>query len=352
MGNTSFALLSSLAGLVVYLYLLNHHLFALTDGLPKLISCLLVLLLLIFIFPAVVYVMGPQWPLPHIVSFLLLLTLFGELRLFLRRARYKGREPVERKGPKFSLFKPVTTYQLVSLRYEIPCPHINKKPLRTVLLSDFHLNERTAPQLYEEAFAIAKEAKPDILILGGDYLGPISMKNDLKRYVASVKGLLGTFGVVGNHDHWFSRDEIVETLKSAGVDMLGNSHRIVKNHDGEELLIGGCENPWQRERWQALEDSLPPLRIIASHTPDNIFHLAQDSKATLVLSGHTHAGQGRIPGYGSAIIPSVHGRLFDHGHFIVDSTHLVVSAGIGVQIPLRIYCQPDVTIVDLVPEKL
>ena len=352
MGNTTFALLFSLTGMVVYLYLLNHHLFALTDGVPKLLSCLFVLLLFVFVLPIIVYLVGPQWPLPHIVAFLLLLTLCGELRRFFRRVKYKGLAPVERKGPKLSLLKPVTTYQLLSLRYEIPCPHIGQTTLRTVLLSDFHINERTAPELYERAFAMAQEAKPDILIFGGDYLGPLSMKDDLQRLAASVKGSLGTFGVIGNHDHWFNRDEIVETLKDAGVDMLGNRHRILKNHDGEEILVGGCETPWHKEQWQALEENLPPLRIIASHTPDNVFHLAQESKATLVLSGHTHAGQGRIPGYGSAIIPSVHGRLFDHGHFVVDNTHLVVSAGVGVQIPLRIYCQPDVTIVDLVPEKL
>ena len=93
MGNASFSLLSSLAGLVVYLYLLNHHLFAITDGSFKVFTLLFILLLLVFLLPTAVYVSGPMWPLPHLLSFIFLLTILGEIRRYIRRKRYVGKLP-------------------------------------------------------------------------------------------------------------------------------------------------------------------------------------------------------------------------------------------------------------------
>ena len=84
-----------------------------------------------------------------------------------------------------------------------------------------------------------------------------------------------------------------------------------------------------------------------SHTPDNVFRLAERG-ASLVFSGHTHGGQIRLPGFGSVVVPSRFGGLFDEGHFQVDGTELFVSTGIGADMPiLRIYCQPQILVVDL-----
>jgi predicted MPP superfamily phosphohydrolase len=68
----------------------------------------------------------------------------------------------------------------------------------------------------------------------------------------------------------------------------------------------------------------------------------------VVFAGHYHAGQFRIPYIGSVVVPSTYGRRFDHGHFIVNGTHLFATSGIGVAVlPFRIYCQPDIFIVDV-----
>jgi uncharacterized protein len=67
-----------------------------------------------------------------------------------------------------------------------------------------------------------------------------------------------------------------------------------------------------------------------------------------VFAGHYHAGQYRLPWLGALVVPSTYGRRFDHGHFVVSNTHLFVSAGIGAtDPPRRIYCQPDLFIVDI-----
>jgi len=87
-----------------------------------------------------------------------------------------------------------------------------------------------------------------------------------------------------------------------------------------------------------------------SHTADNIYQLSS-AGALAVFSGHYHAGQAKLPWYGPVVIPSKYGRLFDHGHFKIDDTHLFVTAGVGAAFPpFRIYCEPEIIIVDLVAE--
>ena len=89
------------------------------------------------------------------------------------------------------------------------------------------------------------------------------------------------------------------------------------------------------------------MTLVLTHTPDNIYELSGPG-VTAVFAGHYHAGQIRIPLLGSLVVPSAYGRLFDHGHFVVNGTHLFVTAGVGAAVPpFRVYCQPDVFIVDI-----
>jgi predicted MPP superfamily phosphohydrolase len=88
--------------------------------------------------------------------------------------------------------------------------------------------------------------------------------------------------------------------------------------------------------------------LVLSHTPDNVYALAEQG-ATAVFAGHTHGGQMRVPWLGPLIVPSRYGRRFDRGHFDVEGTHLYVSAGVGADAPpLRLWCPPDLVVVDLV----
>jgi predicted MPP superfamily phosphohydrolase len=84
-----------------------------------------------------------------------------------------------------------------------------------------------------------------------------------------------------------------------------------------------------------------------THTPDNVYRLSRLGFAA-IFAGHSHAGQIRLPVIGPLVVPSRYGRRFDHGRFIVNGTHLFVTAGIGsAEPPIRLWCHPDVLIVDV-----
>jgi predicted MPP superfamily phosphohydrolase len=154
----------------------------------------------------------------------------------------------------------------------------------------------------------------------------------------------GVYAVLGNHDFWTAPDAVRRTLSAAGVTLLGTGCAQLPESLGR-IAVCGTEAPWGPKR----DASLPAggLSLVLSHTPDNIYELATLG-ASVVFSGHTHGGQLRLPGLGALIIPSRYGRRFDEGHFLVGSTHLFVSSGLGADEPaLRVYCRPDVIIVDL-----
>jgi hypothetical protein len=89
------------------------------------------------------------------------------------------------------------------------------------------------------------------------------------------------------------------------------------------------------------------VTLVLTHTADNVYKLSQEN-VDVVLAGHYHAGQIRLPGLGSLVVPSVFGRRLDHGHFLVGHTHLFVTAGVGADAPaLRLYCPPDFFVIDL-----
>jgi hypothetical protein len=88
------------------------------------------------------------------------------------------------------------------------------------------------------------------------------------------------------------------------------------------------------------------FRLCLSHTPDNIVW-ARKNEIDLMLSGHVHGGQIRLPLVGSIFVPSRYGRRYDCGTFDEPPTVMHVSRGLAGQHPLRINCRPEVTWLEL-----
>jgi predicted MPP superfamily phosphohydrolase len=83
-----------------------------------------------------------------------------------------------------------------------------------------------------------------------------------------------------------------------------------------------------------------------THTADNIYEISK-TRPVAVFAGHYHGGQIVLPGIGPPIVPSRFGRRFHHGHYKVNGTRLFVTSGIGSAFPpVRIYCKPEILIVD------
>ncbi|HQQ04876.1 MAG TPA: metallophosphoesterase [Kiritimatiellia bacterium] len=283
----------------------------------------------------------PWWPAAALLAVMLML----EFRRVRMRRAIHGSWPEGPRPHRPSLRRPFTTTDFRIYRYRIELPDWRGRPVRIVHLTDMHVHRRIPDAYFRRVMQAARDEKPDLAFFTGDYLAGQTPPERLRELLGPV-GLCGDFAVLGNHDFWDRTEPITRALTDAGIRVLSGESVRVAAGDGE-LLLTGHDYPWgaQQKTLDPAPTGLP--HFVLTHTPDNIYHLAA-SRPDCVFAGHCHAGQIRLPFWGPVVVPSVYGRRFDHGHFIVDGVHLFIPSGIGVANPLfRIYCEPDFFVIDV-----
>ena len=170
--------------------------------------------------------------------------------------------------------------------------------------------------------------------------------------LAPLHPRLGTFAVLGNHDHWTAPAEITAALKAAGVRVLANQAvaRGPVSILGVDDAFSGHADPSR-----VLDAKRQGFPILLSHSPDLLATLPP-GRAPLVLLGHTHCGQVVLPWLGSPVrlSPFTGQRLYDPRYrcgVVRDAGRVVVvTAGLGTSgVPLRIGAPPDWWLITLSP---
>jgi predicted MPP superfamily phosphohydrolase len=123
--------------------------------------------------------------------------------------------------------------------------------------------------------------------------------------------------------------------------VLGNSWRELRIR-GESVVVIGNETPWYSPAADMAEAPAGRFRLLLSHTPDTIAW-ARANSVDLMLAGHVHGGQVRLPVVGSLFVPSRYSRKYDGGVFEESPTVMHVSRGLSGREPLRIGCRPEVS---------
>jgi predicted MPP superfamily phosphohydrolase len=219
--------------------------------------------------------------------------------------------------------------------------------LRVLLITDIHAGPFLKPEVLREAIGRLGTLDPDLILIGGDLVlaRPIEIEHNAETF-RSLTAPLGVFAVLGNHDHYTHEPErVIAQLEECGIQVLHNASTRIER-DGQTLALAGVDdmlvgNP---DLDRALADTEPPV-ILLCHHPDLLFEAARHGVA-LMLSGHTHAGQIRIPRLPVLVRQSRY-RL-DEGRFRYRETELVVSRGIGaVGVPFRLACPPEAVLLTL-----
>jgi predicted MPP superfamily phosphohydrolase len=218
--------------------------------------------------------------------------------------------------------------------------------LRIGMLTDVHHSAVVSASDVMRAVQLVKDASPDIVVLGGDYVSFFD-----RSYVSPVAELLaplagapqGSFAVLGNHD---DEREVPAALASRGFTVL-KDQRTALTIKGERLDIAGIRF-WTRSAGEiaAVLKGTGGTTLLLAHDPRRLVEAAA-LDVQLVLSGHTHGGQVLVPGIGA-----IAGRKFPvlAGAAARDNTAIFVSRGVGtVYVPIRINCPPDVAILTLRP---
>jgi predicted MPP superfamily phosphohydrolase len=214
--------------------------------------------------------------------------------------------------------------------------------LTVLLLSDLHFHGTPSRAFFERVLAEVRTRwpVPDVVCLGGDYVDTDTHHAWIGPLLGPLAATEGKFAILGNHDDHHRPDAVRAELEAAGYTVVGNHWREVTVRGVPTVLVGH-EGPWFRPP-PDLSTAPPGLfRWCLSHTPDNIYW-GRANGVRLMLCGHVHGGQIRLPVVGSIFVPSVYGRRFDAGVFGGGGLVAVVGRGLSGKEPLRFRCRPQV----------
>lgn len=221
--------------------------------------------------------------------------------------------------------------------------------LRIALLSDFHAGRLTPRSLLRRAADEAMRAQPHLIALTGDFVD--RSPADLDRAMDATRDLwapLGVYAVPGNHDHAAGAIGLWERAIASHQTLEDLTNRYVLLHHGEATLcVAGIDD--LQEGTPSLELPPPALRdttILLAHNPDQAERSRRaDDDVDLVLSGHTHGGQIRLPSLGPLHRKS---SIYDHGLQRRPWTQVYTSRGIGTTLlPIRLGARPEVALLEL-----
>jgi predicted MPP superfamily phosphohydrolase len=223
-------------------------------------------------------------------------------------------------------------------RLNISRVRLSEHPVaRFVLWSDFHYSGDE--DYAEEVVSTINGLKPEFVCFVGDLVDNRAYQEAALKFIAKIQSPV--YGVPGNHDYT-SRCPFAlnrKTFESTGGGWLVN--RIVRTPGDRIELCGSAERfvnfiPQQSDR----------PRVLLTHYP--ITANACEGRAfSVVLAGHSHGGQVRLPLYGPVHLPRYVGH-YDMGLFTTPSGPLYVNVGVGTyKVPARFNCPPEITVMEV-----
>jgi len=213
-------------------------------------------------------------------------------------------------------------------------------------LSDLHLKGHMAEDFYRKVIAQANDLQSEMVVIAGDIFDRTQCF-PWSRTLAELTAECGVYFILGNHEvRTHDTAGCRKVLADEGLIDLGGRH-IEVTIRGYPVVLAGNELPWHvpAADMRSLDESQfeqRPFRLLLAHTPDQI-DWARSFDFDLVLSGHNHGGQIRLPGLGAIVSPSWHGTRYSGGMFYCDPTLMHVSRGISGTSPLRWNCPPEIS---------
>ncbi len=211
-------------------------------------------------------------------------------------------------------------------------------------LSDLHLTGKITKEYFEHVVRHCNECGPDVICLTGDIIDNVNCIPWLPELLGPLQARFGKFYCLGNHDKR-ARDEanLRSVIESTGFKRAGNRWQEVEIRHNSFYLAGN-ELPWF-EGAESLPDGVELFpKVVLSHSPDQYFW-AQSKAVDLMLAGHTHGGQIRLPFIGPIVTSSRHGVRFASGTFVNNGTIMHVSRGLSADDPIRWNCPPELAII-------
>ncbi|NME69131.1 phosphoesterase [Flammeovirga aprica JL-4] len=250
----------------------------------------------------------------------------------------------------------IEPFWLEFVKRKMPVANLPKRLIgKTIMqISDIHIGDRFDYHFIIDSFEKAKKWSPDYVVYTGDYI-----QNDSKKQFIQlpevlkhcVKGKLGTFGVLGNHDYGMRyteqnvADEVCSQLSKAGIEVLQNTQKEAGglNFIGFDDVQG--LNFYPHRVMNYYNES--KANVVLCHNPDVCDLDVWNGYKGWILAGHTHGGQCKPPFFKPPILP-VKNKRYTKGEIdLYDGRKLYINRALGHLKQVRFNVRPEITIFEL-----
>ncbi len=230
-------------------------------------------------------------------------------------------------------------------------------PIKIILISDIHIGSEKEGDL-QKKIQMINDQNPDVVLIAGDFVNSQIDEVEELRPLSALKAKYGKYAVLGNHDYglWYSDPEkandilaqtVSNELNKDGITVLKNEFEEIRI-DGKRFELYGLDEQWSgRSKYN--ESGLGIPKIILAHE-----QLAVDEKQiaqkTLILSGHTHCGEIRIPIITDYLIKRYSGFGNTVGGWNKRNEHIDEYVTCGLTrgtTGFRFLTNPEITIIDI-----
>lgn len=248
----------------------------------------------------------------------------------------------------------VGTMGLITKEYSIQDKNIPQDfdGLKIVHFSDLHYNRAINLKKINKVVKEINTIHPDIVVFTGDLVDNDAILNDtdydkLSASLKKINAKYGKYAILGNHDFKKDKDKVIKTYLDSDFIYLENSHDIIYSQNNEKIFIGGLNTVSFNQQdikktMQLDQNEKVDYKIILIHEPDITDEIVKNYQVNLILAGHSHNGQIKLPGLGAIFTPPYAKKYYDE-YYNVNGTNLYISSGLGVStINYRLFNHPSI----------
>lgn len=251
----------------------------------------------------------------------------------------------------------IATKGLATKEYKITSSSIqdNFHGFKIVHISDIHYGRTTDKKDLNNMVKEVNLLKPDIVVLTGDLIDKDTklddiLKGEISEALNSINANVGKYAISGNHDNNFSEWESI--INDGGFKNLNDTYELIYNDGYTPILLAGLSSNLNNqiditERYNKIleyssnENIKELYKILLIHEPDYISNI-DHSNFNLILAGHSHNGQVRLPFIGGIILPNGAKKYYKE-HYKINNTDLYISSGMGTSgISFRLFNKPSI----------
>ena len=241
-------------------------------------------------------------------------------------------------------------------RVNVPIQHLPPEfsGLTIGHLSDIHHGMFTDADYIRRCVTLLNAQQPDLIALTGDFTyGKRTFVEPCADVLSELKPRIGTYAVLGNHDYYQGAGHTARALRRVNINLLIDERERLELRGAKLSLLGVDDLYYGQTDVLRLLRDIPSdePKITLAHNPDFIEEFAvKNAHVDLMMSGHTHGGQIRLPLLGAPHIDSDYGQRYAIGMNHCRAMQIYTTRGIGtIALPVRFDCPPEVVLYTLQP---